>query len=143
MEKGRMIWLMGKVYDLSETAVDEVEKDVEARLLSYTKCKMRVKIGLSEGYSVVSINRNIDADLEPDMLMDVDTFILSGEGYQGFVPVYSMTAKIPIPANAECSICKADFEYVYKKNFTYYTGQKIEKVYINEWPTMLTVRIKY
>ena len=42
-----MIWLMGKVYDLSETAVDEVEKDVEARLLSYTKCKMRVKIGLS------------------------------------------------------------------------------------------------
>ena len=67
-----MIWLMGKVYDLSETAIDEIEKDVEARLLSYTKCKMRVKIGLSEGYSVVSINRSIDADLEPDMLMDVE-----------------------------------------------------------------------
>ena len=143
MEKGRMIWLMGKVYDPSETAVDEVEKDVEARIFDYTKSKMRVKIGLSDDYTVTSINRRIDAKVSKGMMLEQETWLLTGEGYNGFMPIYSAYGCFAHFPGINYFIEAYEFAKAYKENFEYYTGQKIKKVYANSGVESLTLRIKY
>lgn len=138
------IWLHKKVYDLETMPTEDIEKDIEAELLDYFKTKMGVSVKKDGDKAVeVLIHRTMNVEAHDDTILEQDTWLLTGEGHQNFVPAYSAAGSFAHFADITYYIDKGDFETAYKRNAEFYGGSKIKKVAVTEWTTMLVLRIEF
>ena len=132
------IWFFGKTYDLDQMPVEEVENDIEERLKDYTKVDIGVSImARADGYDIC-LHRSLNVELHNGCILEADTFLISGEGYCGFMPEYMSIGSF---SHFQCFTHFFDlpeFENTCKRNLEYYTGHKVRYVKISEFTNQLT-----
>ncbi len=134
----KKLFIMGKVYDIDDCPIEEIKTDIENRLFDFTKNKMPVSIEVKDNYAQITIHRGINVELHDKMILEQDSWILTGEGYNGFSPVYSMPNFSHYP-DMVFYLELDKFTKVFKNNAEHYTGSKLKKVSISELPTSLTI----
>lgn len=138
----KKIWVFGKVYDLFSMPLQDIKKDIEARVKDFVNVDIPVTIDVNNKYVGIAFHRGLNEKLCVGTYLEYDTWLLTGEGYNGFVPVYSFGSIAHFP-NMLYYIDENDFLKSYKKNFDYYCNTKIKKVSVYEGATILSATIKY
>lgn len=137
------IFLMGKVYP-KNTPMNEIKRDVEARLLDYTKVQIGVELNeLSANELEIILHRGLQEKMEPGTIIEQDTWLLSGEGYNGFMPEYRLPMVGHIVPNAIYTVPTDDFIDNYKRNASFYGSSRVKDVFIDEQPNYLRMVVKY
>ena len=139
----KKLFFFGKVYS-KNTPVIEIKRDIEARLFDYTKVKLNVELNeLSEKELEIIMHRGLKEPMRPESILDQDTWLISGEGYNGFVPEYALPPRGHIIPNAIYSVATDDFIDCYKKNAVHYGGSRVKNVVIDEQQNYLRMVVKY
>lgn len=142
----KKLWYMGRVYDLAVTPIPVVEKDIETRLLDYTNVPMSVRIReLSENELEVNLIRGVREEMKQDYILAQDAWLITGEGYHGFMPQYSLPSIGSIVPNAVIYDAMEDFVSTYKRNIVFYGSRRsrVKDVFIDSQPTSLCMTLKY
>ena len=137
------IFVFGKVYDLDNQPIVDIEKDIETRVLDFTKVDIAVKININspKSYEIV-FHRGINVSPgNGNTILEQDTWLISGEGYNGFTPVYRMACN-HFP-NMLYYIDLQAFCHNYKNNAEHYGADKVKKVRVEELPLSLTLELYY
>lgn len=139
----KKIWIHKKVYSL-DMPLNDIEKDLETELRDYFKTEIGVSVKMV-GDNVVEVlfHRTMNVDAHEDTILEQDTWLLTGEGHDNFVPAYSSAGSFAHFPNMVYYIDKTDFEDAYKRNAEFYSGCKIKKVTVTEWSTMLILRVEF
>lgn len=137
------IFIFGKVYDLDNQPIVDIEKDIAKRVTDFTTVDIGVRIYQDAGEIEVIFYRGINFNTDDDVLLEQDTWIISGEGYKSFVPAYSTSACFSHPMDACYYIDKYDFCNIYKRNAIFYGADRIKDVDVQEHPNMLILMLRY
>ncbi len=141
----KKIFIMGKVYDTGTLTTLEIEKDVEGRLLDFTGIKIGTHIDIDDQSNSIDIRmtRYINNSLvSVGKILEQDTWLITGEGYQGFSPVNSAKT-FPHFSNIDNYFDIDDVCKDYKKNALYYGASKVKDVSIQEASSELSLFLKY
>ena len=137
------IWVFGKVYNMDSMPIADIEKDMEKRLNDYIPYNIGVKITLLYDNEIeIVYHRGLNVEVSNDEIIEQDSWLISGEGYKGFVPAYSTTSGFGHIISAYYYIDKTDFYDAYMKNAAYYGADKVKHVEIDEYPNMLVLKIQ-
>ena len=137
------IWYFGKVYDLDQMKDVDIEKDIEARIEEFTGKVIGVSVKpTDDGYEVI-IHRSLNVEVKDGLILEPDTFIISGEGYSGFMPEYQSIGNFAHFPGFVHYLDLHEFEKACKRNVEYYTGQKVKKATVTEWINMLVLDVKF
>lgn len=137
------LYLMGKVYDMT-TPIADVERDINARLLDYTKLELTVHISeRSKNELEITLFRHMDNVAEQGWIDERDTWLITGEGYNGFVPEYSLPHVGHIIPNGNYYEYVKDFIKFYKRNAVFYGGSRVKDVAIESNSDYLRMIVKY
>lgn len=137
------IWYLGKVYDLDQMTDVDIEKDIEARIEEFTGKVIGVSVKpTDDGYEVI-IHRSLNVEVKDGLILEPDTFIISGEGYSGFMPEYQSIGCFAHFPSFVHYLDLPEFEKACKRNVEYYTGQKVKKATVTEWINMLVLDVKF
>lgn len=136
---------MGKTYDLAKEDVKDVSKDVTERLSDYMGAAIPVDVVCpSEKEVNITIHRQYaEAEMikmESDCVFEQDMFMVTGEGYKGFVPEHHLTfAHFP---NMHIYEAIEDVTSVYKANARRYAS-RVKDVEFETTETEIKVRLKF
>ena len=137
------IWIFGKVYDMENNPIADIEKDIEKRLKDFTKVDIGVKLDVSKGNMIeVVFHRGLNEIVHIDTILEQDSWLISGEGYKNFVPAYGIGSFSHFP-NILNYIDRKQFCVDYKKNALYYGADKVKSVRIYELPNKLILDLGY
>ena len=137
------IWYFGKVYDLDQMTDVDIEEDIEARIEEFTDTGIGVCLTVEDdGYSVM-LHRTLNVEVKDGLILEPDTFIISGEGYSGFMPEYQSIGNFAHFPGFVHYLDLPEFEKACKRNVEYYTGQKVKKATVTEWINMLVLDVKF
>lgn len=134
---------MGKVYDMNILTASEIEKDVQDRLRDFTRKDIKVHIILGDQSINIEMLRYIDNNLLSEGgIIEQDTCLITGEGYEGFSPVNSAKTFPHYPNIYNYfdidEVCKD-----YKRDALYYGASRIKNVTITETSFMLSLTLMY
>lgn len=136
------VWFFGKVYNDSISAAD-IEKDIDARLKEYTDTGIGVCLKVTDnGYEVI-LHRTLNVEPKDGCILEADSFLISGEGYSGFMPEYQSIGNFAHFPGFVHYLDLPEFEKACKRNVEYYTGQKVKKATVTEWINMLVLDVKF
>lgn len=139
----KKLFFFGKVYS-PNTPIIEIKCDIEARLFDYTKVEIIVEINeLSKKELEIILHRGLKEKMRSESILDQDTWLILGEGYNGFVPKYPLPPRGHIIPNAIYSVATDDFVDCYKKNAVHYGGSRVKNVVIDEQQNYLRMVVKY
>ena len=139
----KKFFFFGKVYP-QNTPIIEIKRDIEARLFDYTKVEVIVEINeLSKKELEIILHRGLKETMRSESILDQDTWLISGEGYNGFVPEYALPPRGHVIPNAIYSVNTDDFIDCYKKNAVHYGGSRVKAVLIDEQQNYLRMVVKY
>jgi hypothetical protein len=82
-------------------------------------------------------------EVKDGLILEPDTFIISGEGYSGFMPEYQSIGNFAHFPGFVHYLDLHEFEKACKRNVEYYTGQKVKKATVTEWINMLVLDVKF
>lgn len=137
------IWFFGKVYDLDQMPEVDIEKDIDARLKEFTGQELGVSVNVvDDGYEVI-VHRSINVEVKDGSILEPDSFLISGEGYSGFMPEYQSIGNFAHFPGFLHYFDMPEFEKACKRNVEYYTGQKVKKAMVTEWTNMLVLNVKF
>lgn len=103
----------------------DVEKDIEARLKEFTGLELGVSVKVvDDGYEVI-VHRSINVEVKDGSILEPDSFLISGEGYSGFMPEYQRIGNFAHFPGILYYFDLPEFEKDCKRNVEYYTGQKV------------------
>lgn len=142
----RKLYFMGKVYDMTSTPIADIEKDIEARVQDYTKVFIPVKIKeVSDNEVEVMLYRGVNEEMKSDWILDQDKWLITGEGYNKFMPQYGGGGFYHAGLNAVYYSDKDDFIANYKRNAVYYGGKRsrVKDVIVDEQQNYLKLNVKY
>lgn len=144
MKKEKKVFVMGKVYTITETNISEIEKAVQEDLDAYVgKDKVEFKLYTLGNVVAMYFYRGIDysvlgADPEKDII-DADAFLLTGHGYNGFF----MPEPFPIvPGGYSYSMLQTDFLDAYKKSAKILGASKIRDCWLEINSNMIVLRVQ-
>lgn len=137
------IWFMGKTYDLEKMPVVEIEKDIETRLADYTGKKLGACLKFDDGGYEVMVHRSLNVETKDGCILEADTFLISGEGYSGFMPEYQSIGNFAHWPLFTHYFDLPEFERACKRNIEHYTGQKIKSVKVTEYTNLLVLNAKF
>ena len=128
------IFIFGRVYDLDDLTIDQIEKEITERMIDHTRVKnIKVNINIRSKNSVlVNIGRNLDLELDEDTILEQDTWLITGEGYEGFMPRYCMKPPFPHSPNINYFFDRDEFIRDYKKEAVYQGASRIKNARIVE-----------
>ena len=132
---------MGKVYDLGTIPTKEIEKDISERIKDYTDVDIPVGLEVHDNRVKAFFRRCIDAPIRDDKIQEDDMLILTGEGYNDFLPKFNIPYKQSPDLYAYFNMKKV--LEILKQNQIYYTGESVKSVSVVELPNILTMTIKY
>lgn len=105
----KKLFFFGKVYP-QNTPIIEIKRDIEARLFDYTKVEVIVEMNeLSKKELEIILHRGLKETMRSESILDQDTWLISGEGYNGFVPEYALPPRGHVIPNAIYSVDTDDF----------------------------------
>ena len=122
---------MGKVYDLATTTLDDIQKDIHDRILDYTNIDIPVSISILWPDKInITLTRNFGERFSNSSLMEQEMYIISGEGYKGYMPKYSLVPGIGIPYFPNIIYNYGIDEYVdcYKKNIVSEGASRVKDI---------------
>ena len=144
MKKEKKIFVMSKVYTMTETNISEIEGSIQKNI---DDCigKDIIKFRLYTLGNVASMYfyRGIDysvlgADPEKDII-DADAFLLTGHGYNGFF----IPEPFPIvPGGYSYSMLQTDFLDAYKKSAKILGASKIRDCWLEINSNMIVLRVQ-
>ena len=139
----KRIWVFGKVYDLESLPIADIEKDIEKRIYEYIPYNIGVRITIQNKNEIeIVYHRGLNVEVGNDEIIEQDSWLISGEGYKGFVPAHSTTSGFGHTISAYYFIDKNDFYDAYKKNASFYGANRVKHVEIDNYPNMLVLKIK-
>jgi len=142
----RKLFFMGKVYDMASTPIADIEKDIEARVQDYTKVFIPVKIkNVSDNEVEVMLYRGVNEEMQTGWILDQDKWLITGEGYNKFMPQYGGGGFYYAGLNANYYSDMNDFIADYKRNAVYYGGKRsrVKNAVIDEQQNFLKLNVKY
>jgi hypothetical protein len=140
----KKMFYFGKVYDTKILSIEEIKYDIEARLFDYTKVQLDLEIKeLSRNELEITLHRAVNEQISPDNMLDQDTWLISGEGYKGFMPKHGLPPRGHVILNACYYVFTEDFVKTYKQNAVHYGGSRVKDVVIDEQPNYLRMVVKY
>ena len=144
MKKEKKVFVMGKVYTITETNISEIEKAVQEDLDAYVgKDKVSFKLYTLGNVVAMFFYRGVDysvlgADPEKDII-DADAFLLTGHGYNGFF----MPEPFPIiPGGYSYSMLQTDFLDAYKESAKILGASRIRDCWLEISSNMIVLRVQ-
>lgn len=129
MKKEKKIFVMSKVYTITETNISEIERAVQEDLDAYVgKNKVIFKLYIVGETVAMYFYRGIDYKSDPeDMIMDADAYMITGEGYEDF----RMPAQFPkVPLRCTYSMEQSEFIKAYIESAELLGADKIKKAWL-------------
>jgi len=137
------IWFFGKAYDLDQMTVENVEKDIEERLKDYSNVEIGVSVEVKpDGYDVM-LHRGLNVEPKDGCILEADSFLISGEGYSGFMPEYQSVGSFAHWPLFTHYFDLPEFEKACKRNIQHYTGSKVKNVKITEYTNLLILHAMF
>lgn len=144
MKKEKKIFVMSKVYTMTETNISEIEKTVQKNIDDCIgKDIIKFKLYTLENVAAMFFYRGVDysalgADPEKDMI-DADAFLLTGHGYNNFF----MPEPFPIvPGGYSYSMLQTDFLDAYKESAKILGASKIKNCRLEINSNMIVLRVQ-
>ncbi len=141
MSMNKKIWIMGRTYDLNTMSVPEIEDDIKARLKDYSGVEVGLKINVKANSIETTFHRSLNVPVEPDTILEADTLLITGEGYQGLNLPYG--TNVPHFPNMIIHLDKKDFCKEYKKNAIHFGASRMKNVKVEEYVTSLCLIINF
>lgn len=141
MKKEKKVFVMGKVYTITETNISEIEKAVQENLDAYVgENKVIFKLYIAGETVAMYFYRGIDYKSDPeDMIMDADAYMITGEGYEGF----RMPTQFPkVPLLCTYSMEQTEFLKAYMGSAELLEADKIKKAWLEIDGGKIVLRVK-
>ncbi|WP_288735233.1 hypothetical protein [uncultured Phocaeicola sp.] len=145
MKKVKKIFVMGKVYTMTETNISEIEKSVQKNIDGYVgEDKVRFKLYTLGNVAAMYFYRGVDyASLGTDPkkdIIDADAFLITGQGYDGFF------MPEPLPSVPDFgypySMLQGDFLAAYRESAKILGAGKIKDAWLEIRPDVIILRVQ-
>lgn len=146
MKKEKKVFVMGKVYTITETNISEIERAVQEDLDAYVgKDKVEFKLYTLENIAAMFFNRPLDystlgANPEKD-INAADALIITGEGYNGF-KMPSPLSPMPYLGRIIYNLEQSDFLEIYKESAKRLGASKIKDAWLEINPGSIILRVQ-
>lgn len=144
MKKEKKIFVMGKVYTVTETNISEIEKSVQKNIDDCTgNDKVKFKFHTLGNVTAMFFYRGVDysvlgANPEKDII-DADAFLLTGHGYNGFF----MPEPFPtVSGGYSYSMLQTDFLDAYRESAKILGASKIRDFWLEINSNMIVLRVQ-
>lgn len=143
----KKIYFMGEIYDFAQQTPLAIAQNIEKRIKEFTGQDIPVVCKILSNKEIeVTINRRYGQDarveMSPGMIFQFDSFLISGEGYQGFVPEYNMHGHPNFP-NMHYYYGNDQFLDCYRKNAQHYGASRIAGAEIESTDNYLKLKIRF
>ena len=135
------LFITSKIYDTEKQTIAEIEKAVQDDLDAYVgKNKVIFKLYIAGKTVAMYFYRGIDYKSDPeDMIMDADTYMITGEGYNGFrMPVQFYK----VPLLCTYSMEQTEFLKAYMGSADVLGADKIKKAWLDIDEKKIVLRVK-
>lgn len=146
MKKEKKVFVMGKVYTITETNISEIEKAVQEDLDAYVgKDKVSFKLYTLGNVVAMFFNRPLDySSLRADpreSIIGEDALIITGDRYNGFI-MPSPLPPMPYLGHIIYNLEQSDFLDAYKKSAKILGASKIRDCWLEINSNMIVLRVQ-
>lgn len=146
MKKEKKVFVMGKVYTITETNISEIEKAVQEDLDAYVgKDKVEFKLYTLGNVVAMFFNRHLDySSLRADpreSIIGEDALIITGDRYNGFI-MPSPLPPMPYLGYIIYNLEQSDFLDAYKKSAKILGASKIRDCWLEINSNMIVLRVQ-
>lgn len=146
MKKEKKVFVMGKVYTITETNISEIEKAVQEDLDNMVgKDKVEFKLCTLGNVVAMFFNRHLDySSLRADpreSIIGEDALIITGDRYNGFI-MPSPLPPMPYLGYIIYNLEQSDFLDAYKKSAKILGASKIRDCWLEINSNMIVLRVQ-
>lgn len=146
MKKEKKVFVMGKVYTMTETNISEIEKAVQEDLDAFIgKDKVEFKLYTLGNVVAMFFNRHLDySSLRADpreSIIGEDALIITGDRYNGFI-MPSPLPPMPYLGYIIYNLEQSDFLDAYKKSARILGASKIRDCWLEINSNMIVLRVQ-
>lgn len=146
MKKEKKVFVMGKVYTITETNISEIEKAVHEDLDNMVgKDKVEFKLCTLGNVVAMFFNRHLDySSLRADpreSIIGEDALIITGDRYNGFI-MPSPLPPMPYLGYIIYNLEQSDFLDAYKKSAKILGASKIRDCWLEINSNMIVLRVQ-
>lgn len=146
MKKEKKVFVMGKVYAITETNISEIEKAVQEDLDNMVgKDKVEFKLCTLGNVVAMFFNRPLDystlgADPKESIIGE-DALIITGDRYNGFI-MPSPLPPMPYLGRIIYNLEQSDFLEIYKESAKRLGASKIKDAWLEINPGSIILRVQ-
>ena len=146
MKKEKKVFVMGKVYTITETNISEIERAVQEDLDNMVgKDKVEFKLYTLGNVVAMFFNRHLDySSLRADpreSIIGEDALIITGDRYNGFI-MPSPLPPMPYLGYIIYNLEQSDFLDAYKKSAKILGASKIRDCWLEINSNMIVLRVQ-
>ena len=146
MKKEKKVFVMGKVYTITETNISEIEKAVQEDLDAYVgKDKVEFKLYTLGNVVAMFFNRCLDYSTlgaDPKESIDgEDALIITGDRYNGFI-MPSPLPPMPYLGHIIYNLEQSEFLKTYKESAKRLGTSKIKDAWLEINPESIILRVQ-
>lgn len=146
MKKEKKVFVMGKVYTITETNISEIERAVQEDLDAFIgKDKVEFKLYTLGNVVAMFFNRHLDySSLRADpreSIIGEDALIITGDRYNGFI-MPSPLPPMPYLGYIIYNLEQSDFLDAYKKSAKILGASKIRDCWLEINSNMIVLRVQ-
>ena len=146
MKKEKKVFVMGKVYTITETNISEIERAVQEDLDNMVG-KDKVEFKLCTLGNVVAMFFNIPLDYSnicadpKESIIGEDALIITGDRYNGFI-MPSPLPPMPYLGHIIYNLEQSDFLEIYKESAKGLRASKIKDAWLEINPGSIILRVQ-
>ena len=146
MKKGKKVFVMGKVYTITETNISEIEKAVQEDLDNMVgKDKVSFKLYTLGNVVAMFFNRYVDYSTlganPRESIIGEDALIITGDRYNGFI-MPSPLPPMPYLGHIIYNLEQSDFLEIYKESAKGLRASKIKDAWLEINPGSIILRVQ-
>lgn len=146
MKKEKKVFVMGKVYTITETNISEIEKAVQEDLDKMVgKDKVEFKLCTLGNVVAMFFNRHLDYSTlgaDPrESIIGEDALIITGDRYNGFI-MPSPLPPMPYLGHIIYNLEQSDFLKIYKESAKRLGASKIKDAWLEINPGSIILRVQ-
>lgn len=146
MKKEKKVFVMGKVYTITETNISEIEKAVQEDLDNMVgKDKVSFKLYTLGNVVAMFFNRHLDYSTlgaDPrESIIGEDALIITGDRYNGFI-MPSPLPPMPYLGHIIYNLEQSDFLEIYKESAKRLGASKIKDAWLEINPGSIILRVQ-
>lgn len=146
MKKEKKVFVMGKVYTITETNISEIEKAVQEDLDNMVgKDKVEFKLCTLGNVVAMFFNRPLEYStlgVDPrESIIGEDALIITGDRYNGFI-MPSPLPPMPYLGHIIYNLEQSDFLEIYKESAKRLGASKIKDAWLEINPGSIILRVQ-